>query len=90
MTDPCGSPADSGYNCDDALHELYSYLDGELTDERRLQIKTHLDDCSPCLEAYDFEHDLKDLVARRCRDEAPEALRNRVADAIAKLQAEGS
>lgn len=88
MTDPCGSPADSGYDCDDALHELYSYLDGELTDERRALIKNHLDDCSPCLEAYDFEQDLKELVARRCRDEAPEALRLRVAEAIANIDAE--
>ena len=40
--------------CRDALHELYSYLDGELTDDRREVIHRHLDECQPCAEPYDF------------------------------------
>ena len=48
-------------NCDDALHELYGYLDGELTVERRITIQHHLDDCPPCYEAFDFEAELPRL-----------------------------
>ena len=33
-----------------AIHQLYHYLDGELTDERRTQIAEHLDFCAPCAE----------------------------------------
>jgi mycothiol system anti-sigma-R factor len=68
--------------CEEALHELYHFLDGELTDERRRLIKTHLDDCSTCLGAYDFEFDLRRVVAERCRDSVPDTLRRRIAEAI--------
>jgi mycothiol system anti-sigma-R factor len=61
---------------------LYSFLDGELTPDRRLQIQHHLDECGPCFQAFDFEAELKALVARTCRDEVPESLRRRVAEAL--------
>jgi mycothiol system anti-sigma-R factor len=69
--------------CREALNRLYNFLDGELTPERRQQIQTHLDQCSPCLEAFDFEAELKVVIARRCRDQVPESLRIRVALALA-------
>lgn len=68
--------------CREALDRLYTFLDGELTETRRHEIQHHLDTCSPCLEAFDFEADLKLMVARRCHDEVPEQLRIRVALAI--------
>jgi mycothiol system anti-sigma-R factor len=78
------SPAtDAGTgDCDEALRTLYSFLDGELTPERKAAIQHHLDECSPCLEAFDFEAELKLVVARCCRDEVPEHLRQRIADAL--------
>lgn len=69
-------------NCEDALHELYGYIDGELTDETRAAIGQHLEDCPPCFEAFDFEAELKEIVANRCRERVPEALRSRIADAL--------
>ena len=74
--------ADPG-DCNEALRTLYSFLDGELTPERRAAIQHHLDECSPCLEAFDFEAELKIVVARCCRDEVPDHLRQRIADALA-------
>jgi mycothiol system anti-sigma-R factor len=68
--------------CQEAIATLYSFLDGELTADRRLQIQHHLDECAPCFDAFDFEADLKALVARKCRDDVPEALRRRVAEAL--------
>lgn len=68
--------------CREALDILYQYIDGELTVERRLQIKQHLDDCGPCLDAFDFEAELKLVVARKCRDQVPDALRKRIAEAL--------
>jgi mycothiol system anti-sigma-R factor len=68
--------------CEEALHELYHFLDGELTDERRVLIEVHLDGCTTCLGAFDFEADLRRVVAERCRDVVPESLRARIARAI--------
>lgn len=69
-------------DCDETLHRLYHYLDGELTAERRAVIQEHLDECAPCLEAFDFEAELRRVIASRCRDEVPPQLRERVAAAI--------
>lgn len=72
----------SGLDCLETVHRLYHYLDGELTDDRREEIARHLDECSPCLAAFDFEADLRRLIANRCKDHVPDHLRERVAAAI--------
>jgi mycothiol system anti-sigma-R factor len=69
--------------CEEALAALYTFLDGELTDARRLEIREHLDDCSPCLEVFDFEAELRMVIRQRCRDQVPESLRQRVAEQLA-------
>ncbi|MBI2710820.1 MAG: mycothiol system anti-sigma-R factor [Actinobacteria bacterium] len=69
-------------DCNDALHELYEFIDGELTAERRALIEGHLHRCSPCLEAYDFHAELRIVVSQKCREEVPEALRRRIASAL--------
>lgn len=71
-----------GGDCNDALETLYHYLDGELTPERRAAIQRHLSHCAPCLSAFDFEAELKAIVARSCRDQVPESLRRRVAEVL--------
>ena len=65
-------------DCDDALHELYTFLDGELTAENRARILRHLDACHPCLEAFDFEAELRMVIATKCRDAAPPGLLDRI------------
>ena len=69
-------------DCDDAVHQLYHYLDGELTEQRRRQIMVHLDLCEPCAAAAGFEVELRQVIANRCRDYVPETLIRRIADAI--------
>jgi mycothiol system anti-sigma-R factor len=69
-------------DCEEALEALYTFLDGELTEARRIEIRHHLDDCSPCLEAFDFEAELRLVVRQRCRDQVPEALRQRLAERL--------
>ncbi len=78
--DPCGEFELS--DCHGALEALYVYLDGHLTIERRTTIKAHIDYCSPCLETFSFEAELRQVVSRRCCDEVPESLRLRIADAL--------
>ena len=69
-------------DCNETLRELYQFLDGELTEADRLHIQQHLDDCSPCLEAYDFNAELRQVVRSRCVDHVPDSLRERIAKAI--------
>ena len=70
------------HTCDDALSELYEFIDGELDDDGRARIESHLNNCSPCLEAFDFEADLRRVIANRCRDQVPDDLRARILGAI--------
>jgi mycothiol system anti-sigma-R factor len=63
------------------------FLDGELTPERRAYIQQHLTDCSPCLETFDFQAELRIVVARKCTEEVPEALRSKILRAIEQTDA---
>jgi mycothiol system anti-sigma-R factor len=69
-------------NCDEAVHQLYHFLDGELTEERRVQIAEHLTYCAPCGGAVEFEAELRIVIANHCRDHVPESLIRRIAAAI--------
>ena len=73
-------PAD----CDEVLREIYTFLDGELTAEGRQAIEGHLNGCSDCLEVYDFEVELRMLVARKCTEKVPDHLRQRIEQALAE------
>ncbi|HWH34203.1 MAG TPA: mycothiol system anti-sigma-R factor [Acidimicrobiales bacterium] len=80
-TDPAAQP-----ECRESLTELYWFLDGELTEERRALIRTHLEACNGCLETYDFEAELRQVVSSCCRERRlPPGLRARVADALRQL-----
>jgi len=81
--------ADEDANCEEALADLYTFLDGELTDEKRIVIQHHLDDCSPCLEVYDFEAELRLVIKKRCVDEVPDRLRKLVAERLTAIEADG-
>jgi anti-sigma factor (TIGR02949 family) len=72
----------SGGDCEQALRTLYHFLDGELTADRKEAIQRHLSECSPCLEAFDFEFELKIVIARSCQEQVPDGLRRRIADVI--------
>lgn len=86
---PAPSP-DQTPDCRQALAELFSYLDGEIGDDERVQVSHHLDRCSDCLETFEFHHELRALVAQRCRTEAPDSLKDRILGAIAELGEAGS
>lgn len=82
----CGGEA-FGVDCDEAVRQLYVYLDGELTPDRRREIAVHLDDCAPCAGAAGFEAELRAVISSHCKDRVPGSLIQRVADAIAEEQA---
>lgn len=90
MVDPTMSHGDHHHDhdaidCQQVLAELSVFLDGELTEERRFRIRQHLDDCNPCLEVFDFEAELRQVIKSHCRDPVPPELRKRVVDGLRKL-----
>ena len=70
------------WDCREVVHRLYHFLDGELNEGTKVEIRHHLDACLPCLEAFEFEAELRVVIATRCREEAPASLRERIAKAI--------
>ena len=68
--------------CDEALHEIYHLLSGEIDDHKRAKIAAHLDECAPCAEPYDFYAELRVVVQKSCRDTAPPDLLARIEEAL--------
>jgi mycothiol system anti-sigma-R factor len=76
-------------DCAQILTEVYLYLDLECSNDRRSAIRSHLDECSPCLREYGIEHEVRALVARCCGAErAPVELRDRLRAKLANLVVE--
>jgi mycothiol system anti-sigma-R factor len=69
-------------DCKDALHQLYDFLDGELTADKKAAIQHHLDSCQPCAEPYDFEAELRLVVRKKCAEAVPESLMAKIRKAI--------
>ena len=74
----------SGHECDDALTNLYLYLDREIEATTSEVIRAHLDDCSGCLRSFDFEARLKIVVRERLSEEVPLEFLERLRQAIAR------
>ena len=66
-------------DCNETLRELETFLDGELDVEELAEIRSHLEGCSECLEAFDFHAELKAVIARKCHsDPMPPGLMSRI------------
>lgn len=65
--------------CAEALTAMYLFLDNEQMDSAdRAHVQEHLDACIPCLESFEFEAELKQVIRRKCKDDAPDALYKRI------------
>ncbi|HEV2068666.1 MAG TPA: mycothiol system anti-sigma-R factor [Acidimicrobiales bacterium] len=79
---PIGDPS-AEVDCRESLTEIYWFLDGELTLERRALIRQHLEACNGCLQTFDFEAELRSVVSSCCRERTlPPGLRDRIAQAL--------
>jgi anti-sigma factor (TIGR02949 family) len=74
----------SGHECDDALTNLYQYLDREIEASTSEVIRSHLEDCSGCLKSFKFEERLQIVVRERLAEEVPAEFLERLRDAIAR------
>jgi anti-sigma factor (TIGR02949 family) len=66
-------------NCADAIRELEAFLDGSLSEGGHTAIHAHLAGCTDCLQAFDFQAELRQVIAAKCRnDEMPAGLLSRI------------
>jgi len=75
MSDP-----DHGHtDCAMVIAEVWTLLDGEVTEEKRETLRHHLEQCPACLRHYGVEERVKKLIATKCSGEkAPSYLVERV------------
>ncbi len=69
-------------HCDDAVASMYLFLDQELSPEQSDVVRAHLDECLPCLEAFEFEVEVRQIIASKCRDDVPTEVRFRILDSL--------
>jgi mycothiol system anti-sigma-R factor len=73
-----GDSADDAVECASVLAEVWTFLDGECTDETLARLCRHLEVCESCLHHYALEGRIKKLIATKCGgDKAPERFRRR-------------
>ena len=66
-------------DCNETLRELEAFLDEELSSDAHHLIQRHLDGCLECLQAYDFEAELRQVIAIKCREtEVPSGLMEKI------------
>ena len=83
----CGDPHD--VDCVEVIRQVYLYLDGEIDDAARTEVREHLDECGPCLRQFGIEQEVKALVARCCgSDAAPDGLKDRLRAKLAEVRIE--
>ena len=71
--------------CDKARKDLEEYLRNEGCKTEHAEIKEHLDNCEACQQEALVAKTLTDVIARACKESAPEELRDQV---LARLRAE--
>ena len=76
----------TGSDCDDALANLYQYLDEELNTASSETIRAHLDECHGCNGRFDFERRLKTVVHDRLSEDVPHEFLDRLRQALADEQ----
>jgi mycothiol system anti-sigma-R factor len=76
----------SKQECADFLDRIVYLLDNELDEAECAIVRMHLEECHPCLETYDLQRTVKQVVARSCSEVAPAELRERVRVRIREIQ----
>ncbi|MDD7930413.1 zf-HC2 domain-containing protein [Microbacterium thalli] len=74
----------SDCGCDKARRDLEEYLRDEVCKTEHAEIREHLESCPACRDEALVSRTLTEVVARACRETAPEELRDQV---LARLRA---
>ena len=70
--------SDEALSCRQAVEQLWSYIDGELSADERERVHQHLAACHDCYPHYDFQKAFLEFVERQAEKPVPPGLRRRV------------
>lgn len=74
--------------CHTILERVHEFLDQELDEDSCDAIRAHLEACEDCMDDYDIESAVKQLVSRCCREQhAPPQLRVTILTSITRWRA---
>jgi mycothiol system anti-sigma-R factor len=65
-------------NCEQALRQIFAYVDRELGEEERAAMRAHLHTCKSCFSRMEFERLLKSKVRALRDDKATPSVGERV------------
>ena len=66
-------------DCLEAFDHLYAYLNGELKDQKSVDmIEHHLDHCRSCYSRAQMERELNDRLKKSGKDETPSSMKDRM------------
>jgi anti-sigma factor (TIGR02949 family) len=73
--------------CDKARRDLEEYLRNEVCKTSQTDIAEHLATCASCQDEAHVARTLTEVVARACKETAPEDLRDQVLERLRAVQA---
>lgn len=73
--------------CEKARQDLEEYLRNEVCKTEHADIKEHLDTCASCRDEATVSLTLTEVVARACKETAPEELKDLVLARLRETQA---
>lgn len=73
--------------CEKAQRELEEFLRNEVCHTRHADIAEHLENCQGCRDEALVARTLTEVVARACKEAAPEELRDQVLERLRAIQA---
>lgn len=71
--------------CNDAVKQLWDYLEGDLDEEDRHAVQEHLDLCKRCCGEAEFATELKVVLASNAVEELPEETKTRLTGFLEQL-----
>ena len=66
------------HDCEEAVHAVYTYLDGELNSVERTRVSVHLRRCRGCADAVEFERAFLLRIRQACPEPPPQDLIDKV------------
>lgn len=73
--------------CEKARRDLEEYLRDEVCKTEHADIRAHIENCPSCRDEVLVARTLTDVIARACKEEAPEVLRDQVLARLREAQA---
>ena len=77
-------------NCDDVIHELSDFIDGELDAASRQELESHLNECSDCKLVVDQTKKTIEIFCDSEPVELPSEVRSRLHETLRRKLKEGT